>query len=1226
MLQRSVGNAAVTAMVIGRGASPRSGAVAIGAPPTPSVERDATEPAPSAELDVQRAPAGTSFAPPVPPSAPNPKADPRFAAVAGATKSAGQQLKKHAPASQEVGRAQAAAKGPGDDKASQAKAVQVDKMAAAKPGGFDKAAFIAAVKKAIAAAAPKNLDEADKFATSGKADGVKGEVMSKVSQGKETSAKSVKDEATKAPDPSVGKDKPVTPLSPEPTPAQPAVNGAAGMPGPAPAEQVNFAGGPAEVDAKMKDAEVTEEHLKKSNEPQLQSAAAAKKDAEMQSAAAPKAVRQNESQALQEARTGAGADATKAAGAMTKDKTAALGRIAGAKTDTKSKDEVERAKISADINRIFDSTKSETEAILNGLDGLVTAEFDKGEAQARSEFTAKHKADMERYKDKRYSGAAGWIRWGEDLFAGLPAEANKIYDDAKALYESKMTVVISNVADLIGRELDRAKARIAKGRQEIKTYINSKPANLQKIAADAGKDMSSKFDQLESDVDSKQQSLVDGLANKYVEARGKVDEEIKAEQESNKGFVAKAKDAVMGAIDTILKLKALFMGLLAKAASAFTKILDDPVKFISNFMSAIKQGFMSFAGNILTHLKKGLLGWLFGALAGAGIELPDSFDFKGILKLIGSILGLTWTNIKARIVKTAPWVGKVIDVIESKIEIFTILATQGIGGLWNWIKKQLNNLTELIITPIKEFVIEKVVTAGISWVLGMLSPAGALVKIVQALIGVVQWIMERGAALMDFVGTVIDAVSDIANGGVGAVPAKIEAALGKAVPLVIAFLANLLGLGGISDKIKSILKAVQAPINKALDFVIKGALKLAGPLVKGIKGIGAKVKAKIATGKAWVKGKVEAGKQWVRDKVSGRKKVVPGQTQTPRQMAAAAVAAAKDGYRALSRGVSPAAASAALRSVLGRHRAYGVKSLELENGSNGLRVKASVNPTRVWQNGMWVTISPIVIQSISKDDVGQAGGMTSKEMLASKSKVTASGHFLCNGRGYAIGAMTSSSRARYRRDATRSAQGAHAEEQVTNAFEEIYNEVLGQRRNKESGAPQAFDIEMGIDVSVSSCPNCARHIANFVRRIRSDGCSVRARMKFGALYHGPNSAFSPDGRVVMPKATADERVLRDKFFENGTIKAAKGGRVWGSLGLAMKPPSPPRAFESMPSGPKVGKYGLAILRAAQVGVEVLETDEKNLSPEQKGNLADKRGKLRSALEEVDKMLAPVKVT
>lgn len=37
-------------------------------------------------------------------------------------------------------------------------------MAAAKPGGFDKAAFIAAVRTAIDAAAPKNLDGADKFA------------------------------------------------------------------------------------------------------------------------------------------------------------------------------------------------------------------------------------------------------------------------------------------------------------------------------------------------------------------------------------------------------------------------------------------------------------------------------------------------------------------------------------------------------------------------------------------------------------------------------------------------------------------------------------------------------------------------------------------------------------------------------------------------------------------------------------------------------------------------------------------------------------------------------------------------------------------------------------------------------------------------------------------------------------------------------------------------------
>jgi hypothetical protein len=42
--------------------------------------------------------------------------------------------------------------------------------------------------------------------------------------------------------------------------------------------------------------------------------------------------------------------------------------------------------------------------------------------------------------------------------------------------------------------------------------------------------------------------------------------------------------------------------------------------------------------------------------------------------------------------------------------------------------------------------------------------------------------------------------------------------------------------------------------------VIKTGLKLAGPLIRGLKGVSGKVKAKVAAGKAWVKGKVQAGK------------------------------------------------------------------------------------------------------------------------------------------------------------------------------------------------------------------------------------------------------------------------------------------------------------------------------------------------------------------------------
>src|SRR5205807_8377182 len=159
----------------------------------------------------------------------------------------------------------------------------------------------------------------------------------------------------------------------------------------------------------------------------------------------------------------------------------------------------------------------------------------------------------------------------------------------------------------------------------------------------------------------------------------------------------KAKAAIGGAIEAILKLKDLFLGMLAKAAHAFTKILADPIGFISNFMGAVKQGFMNFASNILEHLKKGLLGWLFGALAEAGIEIPSEFSFMGILKLVLSILGLTWASIKARIARVAPWAAKAIDFIESKVEVFVVLATQGVAGLWKWIKDKFGDLKDMIL-------------------------------------------------------------------------------------------------------------------------------------------------------------------------------------------------------------------------------------------------------------------------------------------------------------------------------------------------------------------------------------------------------------------------------------------------------------------------------------------------------------------------------------------------
>ncbi|WP_143087087.1 phage tail protein [Geodermatophilus ruber] len=832
--------------------------------------------------------------PPVAPTPADPRADSRFAAVEGQVHGAAAAAKKHPSGAAEADQARRAAEPPSDDKAGQAKAAQADRMAAAKPKGFDKAGFMAAVKAAIAKAAPQNLDEADKFATSGKADAVKGEVMGKVAEGKKSSAADIEATTAQPPDPSVAKDKPVTPLPPQPAPQVPAVDGAKAMPGKAPTEQTDLRGGPCSVNKDMAVANVSDQDLAASNEPQMQQALAAKKTAEAHAAQAPAQIRQKEGEALQEAQAGASADAKTAVAALTGVKGQAGGQVGTQKSAAKAREETERKRISGDINKIYDRVKGEVTAILTGLDAKVSGEFEAGEKEARAAFTAQHKAEMEKYKDQRYSGPAGWLRWTGDLFMSVPKEANDIFVRAKALYEERLTAVISKVADLIGQQLDEAKKKIAAGREEIRVYVAKQPKDLQKIAQATATEVSGKFDQLESDVDDKSTSLVDDLAQKYVEARNAVDEEIKAEQAKNAGLVDMAKNAIGESVKAILQLKDLFFGLLSKAASAFDAIVAAPVRFITNFMSAVKQGFLKFADNILAHLKKGLQGWLFGQLANAGIELPEKLDLMGVLKMIASLMGLTWAHLKSRIIAKVPPLGKVWDAVESKIDIAKKFATEGITGIWNWIKEKVGDVKQMIFDQIKSFVIERVVKAGITWVLGMLNPAGALIKIVQALISVVQWIMERGKEMGEFIGTIIDAVMDIARGGLGGVPEKIENSLSRAVPLVISFLAGLLGLGGISEKVKEFFAKGQELVGKGIDWVLGKVINLARPLIRlAMKGVGY-VKKKYEAGKAYVKGKYEAGKAYVKKKWEGVKGYVKGKVEAGRTWVAGKVQAGKE--------------------------------------------------------------------------------------------------------------------------------------------------------------------------------------------------------------------------------------------------------------------------------------------------------------------------------------------
>ena len=802
------------------------------------------------------------------PAGAGPTEDPAFASMASRARTAGAATAAHPPASAKVAEAHGAALPPANDVASQAAAGQVDTMSAQQPGTFDKQAFMDAVRKAIAAAAPKSLEEADDFKGSGKAGQVKGQVGALVGQDRQAAEGDIKQATTAPPDPSNAHPKPVTPMTAEQPGAPPAAIGAAeAMPRPRPAEESSLAEGPQQVDATMKEADVSEEQLARGNEPQFTEALESKKTAEAHSEQAPKAFQQDEQKTLEQSREQATGEATAGLKGMHDQKVNALAGVTAGKVTAKSQDEAKRAEVSAHIESIYNTTKTDVTGILDGLNGKVDAAFQAGEEKARAGFESYVEVRMNAYKDDRYSGWTGGLKWAKDKLFGMPDAVNEFYSKGRDLYLERMEGVISQVADVVGRELAAAKARIVNGRAEITKYVAGLPRDLQKVGHEAQDNIQGKFDELSGTVDTKQEEMVNHLAQKYVEARNAVDDRIKEMKDANKGLVDKAKDAVLGVVRTIMKLKDMLLGVLAKAASVIGGIIAHPIAFLGNLVKAIGQGLHQFVGNIAEHLKKGLLGWLFGSLAEAGLTLPEKFDLKGVLHLILQVLGLTFDHIRGLAVGI---VGEeVIHRVEQSVSFFKVLVLEGPAGLWTWIKDKLAEFKEGIMGQIREFIQNAVIMAGIQWLLGLLTPVGAFIKACKAIYDIVMFFVERAGQIMSLVNSILDSVGAIAGGALGEAAGYIEQSLAKGIPVAIGFLASLIGLGGLADKIKGIIQRIQEPIHavitKVLHVVLKPFKWIAGKVKAGMSW----AKAKVKQGVAFVKAKAKQGLAWAKGKLGG---------------------------------------------------------------------------------------------------------------------------------------------------------------------------------------------------------------------------------------------------------------------------------------------------------------------------------------------------------------------
>ena len=425
-----------------------------------------------------------------------------------------------------------------------------------------------------------------------------------------------------------------------------------------------------------------------------------------------------------------------------------LAQVFGLQGQTKGVDEGKRQEVANHISDIYLATKQEVEKILADLDGKVSEKFDKGAEEAKRAFEGYVDQRMSKYKWDRYlsNPLIGLGQWVADQFMGLPPEVNVFYAEGRQVYLASMDRLLNGHRHLYRRRAESRQAARGAGKQEIQTYTAGLSPELQQVGREAADKIQGKFNELDESVDSKQSELVDSLAQRYVEKSQELDSRIEEMKQANSGLVNMAAQAIGGVIKTIQDLATMLGNVLQRAANAVSAILKDPIKFLSNLIEGVKQGLQRFVSNIGTHLQTGLIGWLTGALGSVITAFPKSFsDLRGILNMVLEIFGLTYARIRQNVVKGLGERGEeVFGALEKAWEIFQIIRTEGLGGLWEFIKDMVGDLKAMVIDQIQTMIAQEVIQAGIQWVVGLLGgPAGAFIKAAQAIIKIVMWFVRQ---------------------------------------------------------------------------------------------------------------------------------------------------------------------------------------------------------------------------------------------------------------------------------------------------------------------------------------------------------------------------------------------------------------------------------------------------------------------------------------------------
>ena len=537
----------------------------------------------------------------------------------------------------------------------------------------------------------------------------------------------------------------------------------------------------------------------------------------------------------------------------------------------KSELEQKREAVTNEVRLRFEAVKTSVGKKLDSLEATSLRTFDREQKRYSILFEQDVRRRVSRWKDKRYSGVFAGIKWLKDKIVGIDhfPEVKNAFAVARKAYVRNIDQLIVDINAANERVIAECKEELRTTREEVQEFIDGLEPDLRNTGQAAMTDMKSKLKDLEGFIDKRKEELQNKLCEKKEQAIEAIDRKIEEMKSEMSGALSKLGNLLLQAALKFfkwalekagLKPKAL-MDVINKGVTVIKKIVTSPIQFFKNLAKAVGSGIGLFVANIKKHLLNGMMSWLTGQMGDIGITLPAKFDLKGIFSLVLQILGLTWANIRQKLVKR---VGeRAVVIAEKTVDIIKRVRAEGPIALWHMIKEKAAEIKAKIIAKVRDWVIVQVVKKAVTKIATMLNPVGAIVQAAIAIYDLVMFFVENIKRIIEFVKSVLNSISKIAAGAVGAAAAFIEKAMAKTVPIILSFLARFFGVSGIGKVVQKIIKTIRKPVDKvvgkALDFIAKIVRKVVGKA----KALGKKAKAKVKNAAGKVIGKLKC---WWRKK------------------------------------------------------------------------------------------------------------------------------------------------------------------------------------------------------------------------------------------------------------------------------------------------------------------------------------------------------------------------